>query len=434
MRKSLLARIVRLFMINMIIASLFSLIFIAVVVRGSSGNEIRAGQSSIAIAMIELDQRTDFDLERIIKFASNPLYAIRKVEDIQALKLKAEELSSLETNGILFVSDINFTIARTLVKVDGNTLMIENKPKRNIYWNTLLRTFNALVFMTVVGTIIIIIRGKKVLQPIYRLNEATKEVAKGNFNIQLENTNEGEIGELTGSFNKMAQELKNMEIFRRDFINNVSHEFKTPIASIQGFAKLLQSGDLTDEEKKEYADIIVKETERISRLSSNILKLSKLENQLIILDQADFSLDEQIRRTFLLLENEWSGKNLSFNLELEEIVFHGNEELLQQVWLNLLGNAVKFSHPGGEITVKLYNAGSRVVVKVIDNGIGMSEETQKRIFEKFYQGDKTHASEGNGLGLALVKRIIDLCGGSIAVQSEPRKGSTFRVELPSGRS
>jgi len=228
----------------------------------------------------------------------------------------------------------------------------------------------------------------------------------------------------------MTRELKGIEYLRKDFINSVSHEFKTPIASIQGFAKLLQKGNLSEEEKQEYTNIIVEETSRLSNLSSNILKLSKLENQEMIDRKAIFSLDEQIRRSILLLEHEWSKKNICFDIELDSVKFPGDEELLQQVWINLLGNAIKFSNDNSSITVRLHGSASFVKVKITDTGIGMSEEIQPRIFEKFYQGHKSHSYDGNGLGLPLVKRILDLCDGKIHVQSSLGKGSTFIVQLP----
>jgi signal transduction histidine kinase len=228
----------------------------------------------------------------------------------------------------------------------------------------------------------------------------------------------------------MTKELKGIEYLRKDFISSVSHEFKTPIASIQGFAKLLQNNDLTEEERQEYTQIIIEETTRMSKLSSNILNLSRLENQGMIENKTIFSLDEQIRKSILLLELEWCEKNIDFDIELDPVQFIGDEELLQQVWINLLSNAIKFSNENGKIVVRLYQVESMVKVKIIDTGIGMDEEVQKRIFEKFYKADTAHSFEGNGLGLSLVKRIIDLCNGKIYLKSNPGKGTTFTVELP----
>ena len=256
-----------------------------------------------------------------------------------------------------------------------------------------------------------------------------------------ETSNPGVLRELLESFNTMTEELGGIEIFRNDFINNFSHEFKTPIVSIKGFAKQLRQDNLPKEQQQEYIDIIIKECERLSDMSSKILLLTKLENQQIITDKKDYSLDEQIRNCILLLEKQWDKKNIDFNVELAPAVFHGNEEMLSHVWLNLLDNAIKYSRENGEIYVscretrKITSTSAGGIekiteVKITDNGIGMGEATLKHIFEKFYQGDTAHSDSGNGLGLPLVKRIIELCGGRISVQSEKDKGTSFYIYLP----
>lgn len=190
--------------------------------------------------------------------------------------------------------------------------------------------------------------------PISRLREATKEVAKGNFNVQLyENIKIEEFREMAKDFNKMVQELQGIETLRTDFVTNVSHEFKTPITAIEGYAALLQNLDLPAEEREEYAGKIISSTKQLSMLTNNILKLSKLENQEIIIEKTEFSLDEQIRQALLLLEPQWSGKQLDLEIQLAETGFYGSEELLMQVWINILGNAVKFSREYGNLSVTL---------------------------------------------------------------------------------
>jgi len=225
----------------------------------------------------------------------------------------------------------------------------------------------------------------------------------------------------------MAEELGSVEALRKDFINNFSHEFRTPIVSIKGFAKLLRTGTLNASEQAEYLDIIIDESDRLVQLSSTVLALSRLENQSTMTGQTTFLLDEQIRRCILLLESQWHNKQLQVDVELEPVECFANDELLRQVWLNLIGNAIKFTPPGGQIQIRNTQSG---IVTISDTGIGMDEQTRARIFEKFYQGDTTHAVKGNGLGLALVKRILDLCGARIEVNSEPGKGSSFTVLLP----
>ena len=289
----------------------------------------------------------------------------------------------------------------------------------------------ALIVSTVIGTMLTIITAYQVLKPLNELITATREVAKGNFKVKVKGSSDkNELGELIRSFNNMTNELNGIELFRKDFINNFSHEFRTPIVAIRGFARQLQKDSLTDEQRKEYTDIIISESERLTNMSSNILLLTKLENQEIITDKETFCLDEQLRSCILLLQSQWEKKNISFQLELDPVDYWSNEEMLSHVWLNLLGNAIKFSSSGGEIIVRCWNEGGDIKVKIADQGIGMDDETKQHIFEKFYQGDLTHNTEGNGLGLPLVKRIIDLCKGEIQVTSQLGKGTEFYIQLP----
>jgi signal transduction histidine kinase len=305
---------------------------------------------------------------------------------------------------------------------------IFNLNRFNVLWPIVF----AMISSVLIGTGITALAGRKILAPITELSEAAKEVAKGNFKVRLgsENHRVQILGEMAANFNKMVQELNSIETLRNDFTVNVSHEFKTPIAAIEGYASLMQDKDLTVEERQEYSRLIMESTRQLSSLSSNILKLSKLENQEFVLEKARFDLDEQIRHAILLLESQWSEKLLNLDIALDSVRFYGNEDLLMQVWLNLLGNAVKFTDEGDEIAVSLTVSGNTVVVRIADTGIGMSAEVLGHIFEKFYQGDKSRSAEGNGLGLSLVRRIIDLCGGSIAVESNPGEGSAFTVTLP----
>ena len=269
------------------------------------------------------------------------------------------------------------------------------------------------------------------LRPIDDMSKGMKQVAQGDFSVRVpEEGLSGEIGALAHSFNHMAEELGGIEMFRTDFINNFSHEFKTPIVSIRGFAKQLERDDLTDEERREYTSIIVSESERLANMSANVLLLSKLENQQIITDREPYSLDEQLRRSILLLEKQWSAKGMELSLDLDAVEYFGNEEMMSHVWVNLLNNAIKFSPDGGLLEVGCHSLNGAVQVTVRDHGVGMTNEVSKRIFEKFYQGDAAHATQGNGLGLSLVKRIVDLCNGEIQVESAVGQGTTFRVTLP----
>jgi len=282
----------------------------------------------------------------------------------------------------------------------------------------------------IIGTIISLITSRRVLKPLNELINATKEIAKGNFSVQVVNNhNCGELGDLISSFNDMVRQLNGVEMLHRDFINNFSHEFKTPIISIRGFAKQLKNSTLTNEEREEYADIIIRESERLTNMSTNILILDKLENQVIVSNKTKFSLDEQLRNCILLLEKQWESKNLDLQIDLSEVTIFNNEEMLEQVWLNLIGNAIKYSPENSKLTIECYKNGSEIKIKIIDSGIGMTDEVMAHIFDKFYQGDLAHKSEGNGLGLSIAKRILDLCDGKISVKSKLNKGSTFTVWL-----
>ena len=287
----------------------------------------------------------------------------------------------------------------------------------------------------VIGTILAVFVGKLFINPLRRLIAANEEIRQGNFKVRLsEQTVIGELNNLMRSFNSMASELEATELFRNDFINSFSHEFKTPIVSIRGFARQLQKDNehhtLTDYQRKEYTDIISYESDRLARLSSNILLLTKFENQQIVTDKTNFYLDEQIRRIVLLLEKEWNSNEVTIELELEEIRYNFNEEMLSQMWLNIIGNAIKFSHRGGNVYVKCAWENDRICVEISDSGEGMNSETIKRIFDKFYQSDHSHKSDGNGLGLSIVKRIAELANAEITVKSEIGRGTTFYVYFP----
>lgn len=296
----------------------------------------------------------------------------------------------------------------------------------------IMATFVVLYLLSMVaGVTVSAIVGHRILKPILRFSDALKEVSAGNFQVQVpEDRRIEELSTMAKSFNRMVQQLQNTETVHGDFIANLSHEFKTPLASIEGYAVLLRDARLSREEHDEYVDRIIHATHRLSTLSGNILKISRLESQEIIPDQKPYRLDEQLRQAVLLLEGDWSRKNLEMNIDLQDVVYCGNDELLMQVWLNLLSNAIKFTPDGGTITVELTKSAGTVLAVIRDTGIGMDAETIEHIFDKFYQGDTSRKSEGNGLGLAIVSRIVKLCGGTVQVEAMPGVGSSFTVSLP----
>lgn len=280
------------------------------------------------------------------------------------------------------------------------------------------------------GVTIALFVGKLIIVPIQNISDAFKELSKGDFEVKVpENERVAEIREMSKRFNAMTFDLSHIETLRSDFVVNVSHEFKTPIAAIEGYAMLLQNPLLSDQRHALYVDKILDNSRKLAALSSNILTLSKLENRQTVPQYSQYRLDEQMRRAILGLENKWSEKNIEFDIDLPPQMYCGCEQLLEQVWSNILDNAIKHSPDGGTVGVSLRQNENTVTVCITDCGDGMSDEVQKHMFEKFYQGDSSRKAEGNGLGLALVKRILDLCGGKINVESAPGAGAAFSVTL-----
>ena len=287
------------------------------------------------------------------------------------------------------------------------------------------------IFASLVAFVVTLFLNQRVLAPIRELSKAMTRVASGDFKVRLEPSSSVEdIKDMYEHFNTMTAALDKTEMLQSDFVSNVSHEFKTPINAIEGYAMLLQGTSANQAEQADYVDNILLNTQRLSDLIGNILLLSKLDNQISPETRTSFRLDEQIRQSLLMLENQWEPKEIEFDVELEEISYHGNESMLLQVWNNLIGNAVKFSPAQGLVSIQLKRADDQIICSIADEGPGIPEGEQPHIFDKFYQSDSSHKQEGNGLGLALVKRIVDIAGGSISVSNNPDKGCTFTVALP----
>ena len=249
----------------------------------------------------------------------------------------------------------------------------------------------------IASSIIIKLASKDMLKPLEKMIEATKKVANGNFEVRMETQRKDEVEELVTNFNQMVKQLGETETLQKDFIDNVSHEIKTPISSIQGFAKLLDDDNLSKEERKEYIGIITEESDRLLSLSTNILKLSKLQNQDKITKQEQIDIAEQIRKTVAVLEPKWREKNLDISVSLQSCYFYGDEDLLFQVWMNLINNSIKFSNLNGKIDIKLEQTNNKIIAEIIDHGIGMDKEELEKIYTKFYQADKSRSAEGSGL-------------------------------------
>lgn len=288
----------------------------------------------------------------------------------------------------------------------------------------------AMVFSGTIGVAVTNHMTKMLIDPIAKLRSAMREVADGDFKVEAKcESRIQDVQDIYDSFNSMVRELSTTETLQTDFISDVSHEFKTPINAIEGYASLLE-GEPSPEEQRAYVEKILFNTRRLSALTGNILLLSKLSNQSILPQKTQFRLDEQIRQAIVALEQKWSEKELGFEVELAETPFFGYESLLPHVWTNLIGNAVKFSPKGGEIRIKMMRTEGAVVFTIEDDGPGIVPGDEEHIFTKFYQSESSHGMEGNGLGLALVRQIVEMSGGSVDVQNLEVGGCRFTVRLP----
>ncbi len=301
--------------------------------------------------------------------------------------------------------------------------------------NVLQITIPTTLFLVLVGAFmgsaIAFLVNRVFFKPIQKLRNGMQDVADGDFTVKIDtNSPISEVKELYNSFDLMVKELSATEILQSDFMSNVSHEIKTPVNAIEGYAMLLESEEITPEEQQEYVEKILFNTKRLSELVGNVLLLSKIDNQAIPKNEKKFRLDEQIRQSIMQLETSWTEKDIELDVELEDIEFVGNATLLIHIWDNLINNAIKFNIQGGTVKLRLNKDDDNIIFSIEDSGPGISEEALKHIFDKFYQADSSHKQEGNGLGLALVKRIVDLYDGEIKVENLPGTGCKFAVVLP----
>jgi len=308
--------------------------------------------------------------------------------------------------------------------------------ERNIGLAALMTFGNVFVLSFVCADVEMLRRYLTIERPILRIAEGAERIIAGDFTTRIATVKgldsvDG-FSEIIDCFNHMAEELGGMETLRTDFIANVSHELKTPLAVIRNYGEMLQQPGITEAERREYGQAISTASQRLADMITNILKLNKLENQQIYPDKKVYDLSEQLCECLLAFESAWESKQLEIETDIEEgIRVENDPELLSLVWSNLFSNAIKFTEPGGAVSLSVKTEGEMAVVSVSDTGCGISPEIGAHIFEKFYQGDTSHATQGNGLGLALVKRVVDIDEGEIEVSSEPGRGSTFTVKLRS---
>lgn len=265
---------------------------------------------------------------------------------------------------------------------------------------------------------------------ITELTNGISKISKGEFHVKLDENNGGPLKEVYHNFNIMCDELNSIDSLRNDFVNEFSHEFKTPLASINGFSNLLLDGNCSQEQVSQYLSVIATESERLVALTQSQLLLSKLDSQHIVIDKTSYSLDEQIRQCMIMLASEWEKKKLEVSMDLPNILFYGNADLMQHVWLNLLTNAIKYTPENGEISITSRLNNNDIEISISDTGIGMTNQEIEYIFQKYYRVENSTSIKGLGLGLPIVKRIIELSNGQLRVTSTPNEGSTFNVILP----
>jgi len=410
-------------------AAVISLLFAYVISHVNVQSELQLQQNALAVYLLEIDKRTDLSLPTMLGM-------IDDVEDTHVESVTADTpdlpedfFSIIKERKVLSILDDMTKTPVTYVQLEDGVVKVTSLYEKSLFVVAFFRVISASLTYLAVFVLMTTFASFKLSKPVQVLTRAHEQVQEGDFTVRLPDNQPGEMGELMRSFNDMTEALGSTAYLQKDFISSISHEFKTPIASIRGFAKLLQMPGLAEEQKAEYIHLIAQESDRLSRLSETLLRLSALEQKTALASLATFSLDEQLRQVILRLEPTWSQKDIGWQIDLNEVSITSDQELLNQVWVNILQNAIKFSPEGSEIAVRVFREGN-AIVEIEDHGCGMTEEAQQRIFDKFYQADKSRKQEGVGLGLSLVKRIVDMMGGSITVTSEVNVGSTFRVELP----
>lgn len=350
------------------------------------------------------------------------------------LILKDDELKTLATSKekSLRSEGIISQYAKAF-KIDNQTYVITVQKDFSATKDIFMKSYTsaAIIFM-MTGSIVFLIVADIIVKPISRLTKVTDELAKGNYKVRVNYEGKDEISSLYASFNQMAVRLAKQETIRQQFISDVSHEFQTPLTAISGFATILKNENLTDEQRKKYADIILFNSNRLSHLSKNMLQLTLLDGEDTALDKTEFPLIEQLNRVIEMEDNAALSKDIEIEFihPKKEFIIEADESRMEQVWINLLSNAIKYTNEHGVVTVEVRRTPTELQVRFEDTGVGMSQDAISHIFERFYRQDKSRTIEGNGLGLSIVKRIIDLHHYKIDVESQEDVGSVFTVYIP----
>lgn len=331
---------------------------------------------------------------------------------------------------LLFALVVFFVMLATIAIIAAGTIFFSRIGLLNRSEYSQMPLLLLALISVIIGTALAALISRKPLEPLREIMTAVDRVADGDYGVRVEPKGIEEFQQLGRKFNHMAEEIGSVEMLRTDFINNFSHEFKTPIVSMRGLAQLLKRDDLTAEERNQYLDLIIDESERLTTLATSVLSLSKYEQQTIVTDKKRFNVSEQIRLVIAMLDSKWSDKHIDLTFDSDEVYLNGNEEMLRQVWINLMDNAIKFSPEYGTVEVIAAEEEDSVVIDFINQGTPLSKDTVEHIFDKFYQGDTSHSAKGNGLGLPIAKKIVELHGGTIRVSSRDAYSIVFEVRLP----
>lgn len=424
------ARLLYSLYVSAIVACIITFIFAYCVTHLNVQNEMTLQQQAVAVYLLEMEKRTDLSMEDMLYIAQQGELSITEVALDDPDVPEAVRIG-LGSRSIHTQLDGVADMPVTYVQMSGRLVRVDVASGVNLYFVAFFRvTTTALSYLAIVVLMVTLI-SFRISAPVHQLTVATSRVQGGDFDVRLPGNVPGEMGDMMRSFNAMTESLGQTAYLQKDFISSISHEFKTPIASIRGFVKLLQMPGITDEQKAEYIALIAQESDRLSRLSETLLRLTALEQQTAPAAISRFSLTEQLRQVILRTEPTWSQRGIEWQLDMDEdVIIESDEALLSHVWINLIQNALKFSPDGSSMIVTASQHADKAIVAIQDHGCGMDEATMKRIFDRFYQADRSRKQEGVGLGLCLVKRILDMLGGHIDVASVPGEGSTFTVTLP----
>ncbi|MFS0673426.1 sensor histidine kinase [Ornithinibacillus sp. 179-J 7C1 HS] len=394
------------------------------------------GPENIPQLMEEFD---DIDFEVLITNGEDVFYKKKGESSIPIRMEDVEEILSHSFDDPVVLVDKNNRSARIVgvpINVSGEQYaLIARIDYEDEFEDLQQGIFISLLLVLLVGSLLIFLASRYLVNPIRKLTFAARQIAKGDFSVRVDKQkgkHRDEVGELIDSFNHMTSEIEKIDTMRADFVSNVSHEIQSPLTSIKGFTKAIMDDVVPKENQKEYLHIIYQEIERMSRLSENLLRIASLDSEHHPYHPVSYRLDEQIRNSVLTTEPQWNKKHIDIQLDLEPVEIYADKDLMEQVWLNLITNAIKYSDENGVIEIAINIIGSKITVVVKDYGIGIPKEALPNLFARFYKVDRSRnrSIEGNGLGLSIVKKILSIHNFSVGVESEEGVGSTFTVYIP----